>query len=231
MKNETYIGVMFCNNEELIQPWFFHAKMAMRKSRQFGILAMDNGSGDDTYNFIEMYHDEFADGRIYKPKNVGIACGRNDLIEFGKEINDQKHVNIFLLDSDLFITRHNSFLAMESMMRETGAGVVFGTQFAFDPKREGFEKKEDGYSFCLISGDVFEKYGLFDEQFENYYDDTDFHMRMKKNNVKTVCCPDAIGVHYWGLTTALGSEGAKRAERLESDRQKFKNKWENQSGL
>jgi GT2 family glycosyltransferase len=102
---------------------------------------------------------------------------------------------------------------------------------AFDPKREGFEWKQDGYSFCLISGEMFEKYGLFDEQFENYYDDCDFHMRMKKNNVKMEVCQDAIGVHMWGMTTSLGSERHRREELLKSDKQKFKDKWEHQNGL
>ena len=219
---------MFCNNQDLVQPWFYFAKMAMRKSKQFPILSHDNGSNDETWDELRKLNADYSCGFL---ENKGIAAGRNHIINVAKIPYPSGFKNIILVDSDLFIIRHNSFLAMENTMKDTGAGVVFGKQMSFDPAREGFEWKQDGYSFCLISGETFDKYGLFDEQFENYYDDTDFHMRLKANNVKMAVCEQALGVHMWGMTTTLGSEGYRRGQLLESDKRKFKNKWENQNGL
>lgn len=57
----------------------------------------------------------------------------------------------------------------------------------------------------MVTKEVFEKIGLFDEDFFLYYEDSDFCFRAKKAGFKIMYIPEAISYHENAKTTGLGS--------------------------
>ena len=57
----------------------------------------------------------------------------------------------------------------------------------------------------MISREIFEKVGMFDENFFLYYEDADLSMRLKKQGFKIIYEPKAILWHKNAVATGSGS--------------------------
>jgi len=87
---------------------------------------------------------------------------------------------------------------------------VFGTHRGVDEIDSGqFDQKEEtqvATGCCMmVSREVFEKTGLFDENFFLYYEDADLSMRIKKKGFKIIYEPKAILWHKNAAATGSGS--------------------------
>jgi len=220
MSNKLNVGVLFRNNEEFVNPFFFF----LRKSTIMNLrmIVVDNGSTDKTADEIQK-HIKKDDVFIRSVSNVGIAGGRNLILEAMKK-HDNGYTDLLLFDSDVFIVRQDSINRMYDMFSlDNRCGMVFGTVRSF----QSFSLSAVGICFCLIRKEVFELQGGFDPQFKMFYDDTDFvHQMETRGKYKVSVCEKAMAVHMWGSTIFKGSEGGKiREEALLHDRLCYEKKW------
>jgi GT2 family glycosyltransferase len=207
------IGVIFHNNRELVDPWFYFIRRSVHVP--YRVIAVNNGSEDDT--FLKMLVNmKPCDKSIETEKNIGIAAARNIiLIEAEKLGNDP----ICFLDSDAFIVRDGS---IDRMADRLGSfGVVFGAVHSF----HDWKVHETGICFSMFSPKVFETVGKFDERFFCFYDDTDMTKRAQAAGFKWTCEKSAICVHAWGSTLWRGGRCAQTKEILKADNAKFNEKW------
>lgn len=220
--SKTFIGVLFRNNARLVAPFFYFLGESFRKSEEYPVMAIDDCSTDGTYEEIK---DRSTVGTIiYRAEhNLGISQGRNKIIELSTLVNNGEYPNIVLLDSDVFITRQGAIKMMVDMLENNGAWVVCGETTAFRPDK-GRYYMDFGVSFCVIAADTFNAIGGFDEQFQLYYDDSDFFIRAAHAHKKKLNCIEAKAVHNWGQTLTVGSEGDRRAAVLKADEARYKAK-------
>ena len=214
------VGVLFRNNEELVEPWFWF----LRKSTDIplSIIAIDQGSLDDTFNKLTKCVDPQKDFIIREPVNLGIAGGRNRILKKVKELNQGGYENLLLMDSDVFIIERKGIEKLvEGLVQFPKAGIVYGEIRNYYT----FVRVCRGISFCLIRKEAFEQIGEFDENYKMFWDDTDFMDRMGKTgmlNAFTI----ARSVHMWGQTTNYGSEsGEIRKKAMKHDIAYFEKKW------
>lgn len=223
------VGVLFRNNKELINPFFFFLRKSMQdtkdlKDLSLRIIALDNGSEDGTSEELKKYIEK-DDVLLRTDRNIGIARGRNLILEKIKE-TEGDYFDLLLLDSDVFIARQNSIDRMcEVMSKETSCGMVLGRILSF-ARSIPFEGSSGGICFCLIRKEVFEKCGIFDPQFDMFCDDTDLIQRIEKAGFLIQRCNEAVAVHIWGSTVFWGSEGKEiRKRALAHDKECYEKKW------
>ena len=188
------------------------------------IIAINNGSEDKTEDEIKKYLSDID--ILYSSKeNVGIAKGRNLIIKVVKELSGSAYNDLFLLDSDVFISWRNSIERMYNELinhRKENPGLIFGKTHSF----KSWDLKNSGFDFCLINKKTFETIGEFDPEFWMFYDDPDFERRATTAGLKNIICDKAIAVHMWGGTVFWGSEGGKnRNLALEHDKLHYEKKW------
>ena len=217
------VGILFRNNKELINPFFFFLRKSTEMSLR--IIALDNGSEDGTSEELRKFLKD-DDILLKSDRNVGIARGRNLILEKIKE-TEGGYSNLLLLDSDIFIIRQDSINRLyDVFIKKEKCGFALGTLLAFNlPNLIEFEK--DGICFCLIRREVFEKCGIFDPQFDMFYDDTDFMRRaVEAGFLFERRMEGALAVHIWGSTTLWGSEGKEiRKKALVHDKECYEKKW------
>jgi GT2 family glycosyltransferase len=214
------VGVLFRNNEALVQPFFYFLRRAT--GIPIRVIALDNASEDRTGEEINKQLDfNNGDIKLITSENIGISRARNRIVKFLKG-ETGKYQDLCLLDSDVFICVEGSLDKMYSMLKvDKKIGMTFGDTFAFND----FEKRSLGMCFGIIKAEIFEKLGIFDEQFWCWYDDTDLMHKARLLNYELKVIPEAKAIHAWGSTLSYGSEGKFRAERIEEDRQRFNKKW------
>jgi GT2 family glycosyltransferase len=219
------IGVLFRNNQELVTPFFFFLRKSIQESIiKHRIIAINNGSEDNTENEIKK-HLRDIDVLYSSKENAGIAKGRNLIIKIIKDFNGGEYDDLFLLDSDVFITWKNSIERMYNLLikhRKEKVSFIFGKTHSFP----SWALKDSGFDFCLIGKEIFEQIGEFDPEFWMFYDDPDFDSRATEARFKKMFCNESIAVHIWGSTTNYGSEGGEhRKLALEHDKLYYEKKW------
>lgn len=221
--SKTFVGVLFRNNARLVAPFFYFLDESFKGSTAYTVIAIDDASTDDTV--AEMIHCADDGERIFHGfrNRVGISRGRNKIVELAKANNDGKYPNIVFLDSDVFITRRGAIKMLIDTLKSKNAGCVCGETTAFVPDG-GRYYINFGISFCAIAGDTFKTIGGFDEQFELFYDDSDFFNRAANAHKSKINCLDAKAIHNWGQTLTVGSEGDRRAAILKADEARYKAK-------
>lgn len=193
--------------------------------KDFEIIFVDNGSDDNSVNFIQK---EYPGVEIIKNKtNLGFAKSVNIGINYAIK---EKNANcILLLNNDIeckdnfleemskgFVTKEIGSVACKmlnyfdrSILDDAGDFVkVNGSPFARGNGEKDigqYDKEEFIIGACagaaLYKREVFEKVGLFDEDFISYYEDVDFALRMQLMGYKCYYNPKAICYHKRGATT------------------------------
>ncbi len=200
-------------------------------TEDFNLIIIDNGSKENTKNFLKKLDKEHNNLIIqYNKENIGIIKGRNQGYEIGKkEFGDVDLV--FFLDSDQMVLEN----WLESYMEffEKGYRVVGSVAWKmratdFYPYRIMKNRNEEfnyvGIGGVMVKNSVIEDIGLFDERYELYYfEDPDFIFRVYRAGYK-------IGWNY-----NLAIEHEKHNLSLKGERKiyfienwkKFREKWEN----
>jgi len=219
MLEELTVGVMFRNNEELVRPWFFFLRKATLHIK-LNIIAVNQASEDNTAVLIQEELRE-NDSYVSPAENVGIARGRNLIIEEMKYRNNGENNHLLIMDSDIFIIRSQTVNNMVKYMMENPiAGVIESSVTSF--WNDG--KSDSGICFCLIRKEVFDAIGQFDPNFKMFWDDADFIHRMETVGFRRRCAPGTQSVHMWGETTRQGSEKDNRVQALEEDKLYYEKK-------
>ncbi|HIK30706.1 MAG TPA: glycosyltransferase [Oscillatoriales cyanobacterium M59_W2019_021] len=169
----------------------------------YEVILVDDGSTDNTLEWLATQGDRFPHLRIYQQNHQGPAAARN----FGVKMAQGE--TIVFIDSDLVVT--NTFLQAHAdglkRGRKTGTriftyGAVINTCNFDNPTHEPY-KITDFSAAYFATGNVaisrywLEKAGLFDTQFSLYgWEDLELGVRLKKLGLQLIKCPEAVGYHW-----------------------------------
>ena len=203
------VGVLFRNNRDLVDPFFFFLKAAS-SGVQTRVIAIDQESSDGTLDAIRRHTDPIAG------LHRGIASGRNNIL---RRRSPGRH--LLLVDSDVFFARHDAIAKMvDAIESNVRVGVAYCPVSSFYTG-----KVETGFCCAMLSSAAIGAVGQFDERFQMFYDDSDYFNRMTKLGFCASIPLECLAVHVWGSTTHTGSEGFRKQECLASDGAEYEKKW------
>jgi GT2 family glycosyltransferase len=180
----------------------------------FEVVLVDNNSEDGSFELIKR---EFSKIILIKnSENLGFSAGNNIGIEYALERGAEY---IFLLNYDTEVEKNFLTPLIEIMeedkrigiaspiiLNEDGSAIWFsGGKISWLKMKSYHEddNKKDNYfnsnylSGCamLIRSEIFQKVGLFDEDYFLYWEDADFSVRAKRAGYKLAVCPKSRIIH------------------------------------
>ncbi len=199
--------------------------ISRQSCKDFKVIIVDNGSKDDSVNFIKNNFPEIE--LIQENYNSGFSIAVNTGIKKALENSDCDY--ILLLNNDIEC-EINFFEEMKNGFVEKSIGAVGCKMLNFynrkiiddtgnfikligSPYRRGSLEKDIGqynkpeyvFGVCAAAAiykkEVFNEIGFFDEDFFAYYEDVDFCFRMQLFGYKCFYNPKAICYHKRGGTT------------------------------
>ncbi len=193
------------------------------------VIIVDNGSDDNSVDFIKNYPKDFDFKLIENKTNLGFAKATNQAIEIAKcpyifsLNNDVKLEENTILELLKLIESEEDIFSVSSKMIQMDkpdliddAGdnytLLAHTQKIGDNKPiNQFNDVYEIFSSCagaaLYKKTILEEIGLFDENFFAYMEDVDLAYRAKINGYKNIYCPKAIVYHK-----GSGTSGSKYNE-------------------
>ena len=165
----------------------------------YEILVVDDGSTDDTVNFLRSHSDQYPHVKVLTQNHKAAAAARN------LGIDTAQGEYIVFVDSDIIVTPdylagHAEALAGEDRAFTYGRLIntadfanpssahtdfIFFPAAYFDTCNAAIAKK------WLIAA------GKFDSQFNEYgWEDLELGIRLRKLNLKLIKCEKALGYHY-----------------------------------
>lgn len=180
-------------------------QLADDKVENYEIVLVDDGSTDETLDWLAQEKGNFPHLRLYTQDHQGPAAARNLGV-----IQAQGDTIIFI-DSDLVVTPQ--FLQAHADALTKGKqdlnsdrlftyGWVINTNNFDHPTQESY-KITDFSAAYFATGNVaiarkwLEEAGLFDTEFQLYgWEDLELGVRLKKLGLKLIKCPEAVGYHW-----------------------------------
>jgi len=214
-KKHVSIVIPNWNGKEFLKECLESIKKNTKYSN-YKTVIIDNGSTDGSQEFIEKNYPPI---QLIKMKtNKGISESLNVAIKFSFKKNKSDY--IYILNND--VKMKENWLKEAINVAEMGEkiGIVGSKQFNFKGipvicagwikmfKMKyyfGSQNKEVGWvsgAGMLIKRAVFERVGMFDEDYHPiYYEETDFEKRALEKGFKIVHCPSSIFLHKGGATS------------------------------
>lgn len=206
------------NNRELLNNLLISLSDSISLNQ---VIIVDNASQDDSALFIKENYPEIT--LIENTTNKGFACAVNQGIRMVKT------QYVFLLNNDTIIKPDTIQNLIQTINRAPDIFSVSSRMIQYHnrnllddvgdeytimgwSKRRGYNKSTDQYTsdeevFGACAGaalyrmSVFEKIGLFDENFESYVEDMDLSFRARLAGYKSYYSSGAIVYHYGSATT------------------------------
>lgn len=176
----------------------------------FRILLIDNGSSDETekeYLSMIMAAEDKYD-YIKNAGNIGVSKSWNLGI---KDSFDKGYDYVFIINNDVIfheqcidrlvdrLNKGNVVLA--SALDVRGECQVPEEVYGLKLKVGLKESQSPNFSAFMITKELIEKVGWFDEGFDPaYFEDNDMHYRIKTAGLKAVCHPLAMFYHFGSRT-------------------------------
>jgi glycosyltransferase involved in cell wall biosynthesis len=180
-------------------------KLTNNKVENYEIIVIDDGSNDETIDYLTQQSNLFPHLQIFSQSHQGPAAARN------LGIAKAKGNTIIFIDSDLVVTE--VFLQSHADALNEGKqtlgndkiftyGAVINTCNFDNPTNEPY-KITDFSAAYFATGNVaidrkwLEKVGSFDTRFKLYgWEDLELGVRLKKLGLKLIKCPEAVGYHW-----------------------------------
>jgi len=173
--------------------------------QRYEVVLVDDGSTDDTVRWLDNNATSFPHVRLIRQDHGGPALGRNRGVEASRG-----DVIVFI-DSDLVVTP--DFLvchakALELRWARSGNrlcftyGAVINTANFESPTSEPHKLRDLSWAYfatgnVAIDRQLLEDTGLFDPAFRLYgWEDLELGERLRRQGVKLVRCPEAVGYHW-----------------------------------
>ncbi len=174
-------------------------------SQPYALFLIDNGSVDGTGEFIK----KLALGpnifSLVLKQNLGAAGSWNSAIQFAfQNLNCEK---VIILNNDILLLPQTLNLIVEALdfaktglvsAKNVAAEVADEKEFKnlLPPKTMKLTETPD-FSCFGVNKECVKKVGLFDEVFyPAYFEDNDYHHRMRLEGLTAVCDHRAIYFHY-----------------------------------
>jgi len=180
-------------------------KVSDRKISNYEIVIVDDGSTDETLNWLKENKAQLPHVKVLEQNHQGAAAARN------MGVNQALGDTIVFIDSDLVVTE--TFLQCHADALAKGKaeinsdrlftyGAVINTNNFENPTSEPY-KITDFSAAYFATGNVaiakkwLEEAGLFDTGFQLYgWEDLELGVRLKKLDLKLIKCPEAMGYHW-----------------------------------
>ncbi len=195
---------------------------------QYEIIVIDNASDDGTQDFLKKENIIY----IYNNENIGVAKAWN------QGIKNSKGDFVCIINNDIIVCKDWLFNFIKFYETKENTGILSPAtregqlNYDFEKYSEKFIKKmknikEKGFfGWCMfIKKDKFEKIGLFSEEYETGIgEDTDFYLRLKKQNFESYIT-GSVFVHHFGSRTLIKVK-EKKGDKFEKENiLKLRIKW------
>jgi GT2 family glycosyltransferase len=227
MSNDICIGVLHHNNPGLILRFL---RALYGHTKDFYLLILDNNSSDNSVDDIEDFLSDKDNFRLLlKGSNLGVIGGRNELFRcFHEELS---YDSLLILDNDQIVQEGWQVQYMD--FRDSGDYDIIGVEgwqlrpgTFFPYKKCSSHNDFFNYVGCggmMISREVVEKIGYFDDRFNPYYfEDPDYAMRASEEGFKLGWNSKNRIIHLAHQT--IGLKGDKKTQFDKSHRL-FMEKW------
>lgn len=221
----TLVIIPNLNNKKVLEKCL--KCLDMQESNDFDILVVDNGSDEETAEFIHFWLNK-KDGRhaIFFDSNCGFAKACNRGFEYSME---NGYLYSLLLNNDAFVEKYfvsnlinkiendKKIFAVSSLMlsyQDRHVVDSFGDNYsvlgyAFQRKvgqpESVIENDESVFSACggasIYDNEKLKETGLLDEKFFAYLEDIDLSYRAKLKGYKIITCKDARCYHLGSHTS------------------------------
>lgn len=200
--------------------------------RNFDIIVADNGSTDDSLNFLKANFPNIH--FINNQENLGFAAGNNKALEhsiksgytYSLLLNTDTEVEEDLIEPLLQYLDNNTYVGavqpaiywMHKREKLWNGPSYFNPYLGITysknkskSKRKTIRKKPDWLTGCamMIRNDVLSKSGLFTEKFFLYYEDVDLSFRIRKAGYELHYLSNSKVYHEAGVS---GKQLAKNKE-------------------
>ncbi len=187
------------------------------------VIIVDNGSEDNSLEFIRNNSFDFPVSIIENPENLGFAPAVN------QGILKAKHEYIFSLNNDtevkkgsikhmldLISSREDIFSVQAKMLQYSNKDLIDDAGDEYNllawTKKDGENHHSDEYgdikeifSSCagaaLYKKSLLNELGMFDDKYFAYMEDVDLAIRSKINGYHNLLCPQAIVYHIGSATS------------------------------
>lgn len=202
------------------------ASLAKQTFKEFKIVAVENGSGDNSAEEFKKLEKKYGDKlhTIYNKNNLGFAGGVNCGIRWALENNYDK---IALFNNDAVAepdwleqlvktsNKEQAGITTGLLLHEKGDTIdstgdwytTWGLPFPRNRNDDASKAPEQEPVFSASGGaslyraELFKDIGLFDETFFAYYEDTDISFRAQLAGWKIIYTPNAVAYHKQGATS------------------------------
>lgn len=195
------------------------------------VIVSDNGSTDGTREYLKSLDYIWY---VENEKNLGFAAAHNQIMRvFPFE-------DIVLINNDIEVDKFwfeylqekidEGFGAVSpAIITQTGydIGAILdsnakGKSIVIKDMNENTPEPHWISGSCIyISRDTINKIGKLPEEYGFYYEDVDYCVNMKNNNIKFICDRRVIIKHY----NSASSNPEQKKRMIEESRQKFIKKW------
>ncbi len=152
--------------------------------------------------------------------NIGLDLAKNDWVVFSN--NDVVFQAGWL--SEIFkVKKNNPAIQSFCPFDRTSTYLSLG-RFNHKPFHVGYRVAIEFVGWCfVVQRPVFDKVGKFDEQFELYFGDNDFALRLKHHSIIHAMVPSSYVEHKGGYST--GIYDASGTPKYNEDKIRFSRKW------
>ena len=194
--------------------------------RKFEIILVDNGSTDDSVEFVRENYPEVRIIELRENKGFSVAVNEGIKQSKGEFVallnNDTKADPKWLKELFLALVRNPTigFCASKILLLDKpkiiyACGNSLG--ISGNPVNIGigekdsaqFEKEKEVFGACAAAAiyrkSVLEDIGLFDEDFHSFYEDVDISFRAQLSGYKCLYVPTAVVYHQGGGTAGVNS--------------------------
>jgi len=227
MKEDICIGVLHHNNPQLILRFL---EAIYTHTKDFYLLILDNKSTDNSVDVMRNFLEDKGNYKMFiGSSNFGVIGGRNALFKYYHDHLDND--NILILDNDQIVQKGWQDQYMN--FRDSGNYDIIGVEGwqlrpgTFYPYKKCSSHNDFfNYVGCggmMISREVVEKIGYFDDQFNPYYfEDPDYAMRASEEGFSLGWNSKNRIIHLSHQT--IGLKGDKKTQFDKSHRL-FMEKW------
>lgn len=208
---------------------------SIRTRRNYRIILLDNGSTDGTPGYLKTLQNDIRIVIMHAPYNRGVAKSWNHGISYAiKNFNSQYFFipnNDIVLEKDTIEKLYND-LQLPKILMATATNINDGKNSAIDlvdyrlPAIQELTENPD-FSCFMIKKKTIENIGYFDENFfPAYFEDNDYHYRIKIAGYKAIKDNQNIYFHYGSMTVKENQEVRMMNNGLYlHNKERFRKKW------
>ena len=212
----------------------------IKTKRAYKLILIDNGSTDNTWDFFKAQRRKNNALIKHFEQNIGVGSAWNWGIDQARMYFNSRY--FLILNNDLLLHPEAidvliATLSPPNVVLSTATNVS-GRVASPDnvlslkiPTKKKLKEAPD-FSCFMLSKEAIEKVGHFDEQFfPAYFEDNDYHYRIKLAGLKAVKTNQALYFHY-GSRTIKENEEVRNKSNLgyTVNREYYKRKWGGKPG-